>query len=184
MPFSIASLRRRSIWLNHLGLLFRKRPRKSIVYKNLSTATSNSLEPSLVIYLRPEEIAVWPEVLMITQFFTILERKNYYFGCIHRWSHHYWWWWRWIFALKKFLSKQFQITNLAKLKYFLGIAVLRSHDKLMLYKRKYVLDMLTESGLLGFKPVDSLMIIETKLMSEDGEHDPERYHRLAGKLNI
>lgn len=91
-----------------------------------------------------------------------------------------------ISAMKKFLSKHFHIIDLGKLKYFLGIEVLRSYDKLLLCQRKYMLDMLTESGLLGCKPVDSPMIPETKLMTEDGEllHDPERYRRLVGKLNF
>jgi Reverse transcriptase (RNA-dependent DNA polymerase) len=48
-----------------------------------------------------------------------------------------------ISALKKFLGEQFQITDLGKLKYFLGIEVSRSHDKLLICQRKYVLDMLT-----------------------------------------
>jgi hypothetical protein len=45
--------------------------------------------------------------------------------------------------------------------------------------------MLTKSGLLGCKHVDSLMVPETKLMSEDEEllKDPERYHREVDKLN-
>ncbi|KAL9259617.1 Retrovirus-related Pol polyprotein from transposon RE2-like protein [Drosera capensis] len=64
-------------------------------------------------------------------------------------------------ALKKFLSKQFQIIDLDKLKYFL------------------------ECELLGCKPADSSMLHEIKLMSKDGKplHDPERYRRLIGKLN-
>ena len=90
-----------------------------------------------------------------------------------------------IIALKKFLGEQFQITDLDKLKYFLGIEVLRSHDKLLICQRKYVLDMLTDCGLLGCKLVDSPMVPEAKLMPEDGEllKDPERYCRLVGKLN-
>lgn len=50
---------------------------------------------------------------------------------------------------------------------------------------KNVLDMHTESGLLGCKPGDPPMIPKTKLMPKDGEllHDHERYHRLVGKLN-
>lgn len=45
--------------------------------------------------------------------------------------------------------------------------------------------MLTESQWLGCKSIDSLMILETKLMLKDGEllHDLERYCRLVGKLN-
>ena len=48
-----------------------------------------------------------------------------------------------------------------------------------------MLDILSESGLLGCKPADSPMVPETKLVPEDGEllHDPEKYRRLVGKLN-
>lgn len=88
-----------------------------------------------------------------------------------------------ISALKKFLSEQFQITNLGKLKYFLGIEVSRSLGKILICQRKYVLDILSECGLLGCKPVDSPMVPETKLMPDNGAplHDPERYRRLVGK---
>ncbi len=41
-----------------------------------------------------------------------------------------------ILALKQFLSKQFQITDLGTLKYFLGIEVLRSQGKLLVCQRK------------------------------------------------
>lgn len=45
--------------------------------------------------------------------------------------------------------------------------------------------MLSDCGLLGCKPVDSLMVPETKLMTDDGAplHDPEKYRRLVEKLN-
>ena len=90
-----------------------------------------------------------------------------------------------ISTLKKFLSEQFQITDLGKLKYFLGIEVSRSPGKILICQRKYVLDMLSECGLLGCKPVDSPMVPETKLMPDDGAplHDSEKYRRLVGKLN-
>ncbi|KAL9261953.1 Retrovirus-related Pol polyprotein from transposon RE1-like protein [Drosera capensis] len=90
-----------------------------------------------------------------------------------------------IFALKKFLSEQFQIIDLGKLKYFFGIEVLRSPGKILICQRKYVFDMLSECRLLGCKSVDSPMVPEIKLILEDGEslHYPERYRRLVGKLN-
>ncbi|KAL9251446.1 Retrovirus-related Pol polyprotein from transposon RE1-like protein [Drosera capensis] len=90
-----------------------------------------------------------------------------------------------ISPLKKFLSEQFQIIDLGKLKYFLGIEILRSSRKILICERKYVLDMFSEYGLRGCKPTDSAMVPEVKLMPEDGEplHDPERYLRLVRKLN-
>jgi hypothetical protein len=40
-------------------------------------------------------------------------------------------------------------------------------------------------GLLGCKLVDSPMVLEIKLMPDDGVplHDPDKYRRLVGKLN-
>ncbi|KAK9059484.1 hypothetical protein SSX86_020186 [Deinandra increscens subsp. villosa] len=90
-----------------------------------------------------------------------------------------------ISKLKQFLQSQFQISDLGRLRYFLGIEVSRSPQGILLSQRKYVLDMLSECGLLGCKPVDSPMLPTGKLLPEDGSpmKDPERYRRLVGKLN-
>ncbi|KAJ9550550.1 hypothetical protein OSB04_014595 [Centaurea solstitialis] len=90
-----------------------------------------------------------------------------------------------ITELKQFLQSQFQISDLGRLRYFLGIEVSRSPQGILLSQRKYVLDMLTECGLLGCKPVDTPMLPTRKLLPEDGDpmKDPERYRRLVGKLN-
>ncbi|KAJ9548017.1 hypothetical protein OSB04_020560 [Centaurea solstitialis] len=90
-----------------------------------------------------------------------------------------------ITELKQFLQSQFQISDLGRLRYFLGIEVSRSPQGILLSQRKYVLDMLTECGLLGCKLVDTPMLPTRKLLPEDGDpmKDPERYRRLVGKLN-
>ncbi|KAJ9557316.1 LOW QUALITY PROTEIN: hypothetical protein OSB04_011930 [Centaurea solstitialis] len=90
-----------------------------------------------------------------------------------------------ITELKQFLQSQFQISDLGRLRYFLGIEVSHSPQGILLSQRKYILDMLTECGLLGCKPVDTLMLPTRKLLPEDGDpmKDPERYRRLVGKLN-
>ncbi|XP_071705143.1 uncharacterized mitochondrial protein AtMg00810-like [Rutidosis leptorrhynchoides] len=89
-----------------------------------------------------------------------------------------------VVELKRFLQSQFQITDLGRLRYFLGIEVSRSPQGILLSQRKYVLDMLSECGLLGCKPVESPMLATTKLLPKDGNplKDPERYRRLVGKL--
>ncbi|GKC91519.1 putative RNA-directed DNA polymerase [Tanacetum coccineum] len=53
---------------------------------------------------------------------------------------------------KIFLSSKFMINDLGKLKYFLGIEVLESNEGLVLTRRKYYLELLTEFGMLGCKP--------------------------------
>ena len=51
-------------------------------------------------------------------------------------------------------------------------------------KKKYVLDLLTETGKLGAKPCSAPMIPNLQL-TQDGElfDDPGKYRRLVGKLN-
>jgi hypothetical protein len=74
--------------------------------------------------------------------------------------------------------------NLGGLKYFLGIEVARSKQGIFLSQRKYILDLLSEVGLLECKPVDTPIVQNHKL----GEHpdqaptNKERYQRLVGKL--
>ena len=70
------------------------------------------------------------------------------------------------------------------LRYFLGVEVMRSKHEIFLSKRKYVLDLLSETGKLGTKPCSSLMAPGLHHTTE-GElfEDPERYRRLIGKMN-
>jgi hypothetical protein len=67
----------------------------------------------------------------------------------------------------------------------LGIEVARSRTSIKLSQRKYVLDFLKETGLLGVRPVDIPMDPNHKLVKDEGEvfDDPSRYHHLVGKLN-
>ena len=51
-----------------------------------------------------------------------------------------------ISSLKSFLHGQFHTKNLGMLKYFLGIKVMRSKRGNFLSQRKYVLDLLSETG--------------------------------------
>ncbi|KAJ9561711.1 hypothetical protein OSB04_006871 [Centaurea solstitialis] len=90
-----------------------------------------------------------------------------------------------ITELKQFLQSQFQISDLGRLWYFLGIEVFRFPQGILISQRKYVLNMLTKYGLLGCKPVDTPMLPTKKLLLEDGDpmKDPKRYKRLVGKLN-
>ena len=70
------------------------------------------------------------------------------------------------------------------LRYFLGVEVMRSKCGIFLSQRKYVLDLLSETGKLGAKPCSSPMAPGIHLTRE-GElfEDLEIYRRLIGKLN-
>ena len=56
-----------------------------------------------------------------------------------------------ISSLKPFLQSQFHTKDLGMLRYFLGIEVMRSKHEIFLSQRKYVFDLLFETGKLGVK---------------------------------
>ena len=65
--------------------------------------------------------------------------------------------------LKQHLFNHFQTKDLGKLKYFLGIEITRSNFSVVMSQRKYVLDILEEIGMLGYKHVDTPMDPNVKL---------------------
>ena len=71
------------------------------------------------------------------------------------------------------------------LRYFLGIEVMRNKCGIFLSQRKYVLDLLFETGKLGVKPCGSPMVIGVHL-SREGEtfEDLEIYKRLFHKCRL
>ncbi|CAL5358524.1 unnamed protein product [Camellia sinensis] len=86
--------------------------------------------------------------------------------------------------LKEYLANEFEIKDLGKLKYFLGIEVARSKDGIFICQRKYVLDLLKETGMLGSKACDTPLEPGLKLSEDEGGEpvDRGRYQRLVGKL--
>ncbi|KAF3771732.1 Uncharacterized protein EJ110_NYTH59705 [Nymphaea thermarum] len=60
-----------------------------------------------------------------------------------------------IAKLKGLLSTEFDLKDLGKLKYFLGIEIARSSITPVLNQRKYTLDLLKETGKLGCRPAST-----------------------------
>ncbi|KAL9228406.1 hypothetical protein vseg_003992 [Gypsophila vaccaria] len=54
---------------------------------------------------------------------------------------------------KQYLSSCFHMKDLGPLKYFLSLEIARNNAGLFISQRKYSLDILTETGLLGSKPL-------------------------------
>ncbi|RVW56491.1 Retrovirus-related Pol polyprotein from transposon TNT 1-94 [Vitis vinifera] len=79
---------------------------------------------------------------------------------------------------------EFEIKDLGNLKYFLVMEIARSKKGIAVSQRKYVLDLLNETGMLGCKPVETPMDTTVKLEESDGSApvDKGRYQRLVGKL--
>lgn len=51
--------------------------------------------------------------------------------------------------LKKKLAEEFEIKDLGALKYFLGMEFARSREGIFVNQKKYVIDLLNETGMLG-----------------------------------
>ncbi|CAM8960116.1 unnamed protein product [Rhodiola kirilowii] len=87
-------------------------------------------------------------------------------------------------SVKTFIHSAFKIKDLGQFKYFLGIEVARSPSGIFINQRKYVLDLLSEVGLLACKPSTTPMDIKQKLAlsTADKLPDPTEYRKIVGKL--
>ncbi|BBH08684.1 ABC-2 type transporter family protein [Prunus dulcis] len=89
-----------------------------------------------------------------------------------------------ISQLQDYLATEFEMKDLGGLKYFLGIEVARSQQGIFLSQRKYVLDLLTDTGMLDCKPADT-PIVQNHHLGEYPDQvltNKERYQRLVGRL--
>ncbi|XP_073112311.1 uncharacterized protein [Elaeis guineensis] len=85
--------------------------------------------------------------------------------------------------LKAQLAQAFEVKDLGYLRYFLGIEVARSSKGIFLSQRKYILDLLTEVGMLGCRPIATPIEQNHRLVADtDVPIDRERYQRLVGHL--
>jgi Reverse transcriptase (RNA-dependent DNA polymerase) len=68
-----------------------------------------------------------------------------------------------IAQLKVKLGKKFEVKNLRQLKYFFEIEVAHGIEGIVLSQRKYTLDLLNETGMLGCKPAVTPIDQKTRL---------------------
>ncbi|KAK8957122.1 hypothetical protein KSP39_PZI000020 [Platanthera zijinensis] len=88
-----------------------------------------------------------------------------------------------ISKLKGLLSAEFEVKDLGRLRYFLGIEVTHSDKGIFISQRKYVLDLLTETGMLGCAPANKPMEENHKIDqdSNDDRTDASSYQRVSVK---
>ncbi|KAL0533373.1 hypothetical protein IC582_030192 [Cucumis melo] len=82
------------------------------------------------------------------------------------------------------MGNEFEIKDLGNLKYFLGMEVTISKEGISVSQRKYTLDLLTETGMLGCRPADTPIEFNCKLGNSDDQVpvDKEQYQPLVSKL--
>nr|GEV07559.1 putative reverse transcriptase, RNA-dependent DNA polymerase [Tanacetum cinerariifolium] len=86
--------------------------------------------------------------------------------------------------LKEGLCVEFKIKDLRNLRYFLGIDVMRSPQGIFICQKKYIPDLLAETGMIDCKPADTPMITNQKLFIKTKAKlaNKDRYQRMVGKL--
>ncbi|XP_022871268.1 uncharacterized protein LOC111390452 [Olea europaea var. sylvestris] len=84
--------------------------------------------------------------------------------------------------LKKCFATEFKVKDLGQTRYFLGIELARSKNEICVSQRKYVIELLTEIGMLGCKPNDMPVEIEKKPEEVGNDVERDGYQRLVGKL--
>jgi len=86
-------------------------------------------------------------------------------------------------CLKENLGKAFEVNDLEPLRYFLGIEIAKSPKGIVLSQRKYVLDLLTETGMLGCRPCSTPIDKNHQISAQCGDSvNKETYRRLVGRL--
>ncbi|XP_050160338.1 uncharacterized mitochondrial protein AtMg00810-like [Malus sylvestris] len=82
-------------------------------------------------------------------------------------------------ALQRYLSTEFEMKDLRSLKYFLGIEVSRNSSGIFLSQRKYIIDLLHETGMSACQPVATPLKEGLKLSVDPNQVpvDKMRYQR-------
>eukprot|EP00253_Pinus_taeda_P013109 PITA_13109 len=86
--------------------------------------------------------------------------------------------------VKSSLQKQFEMTSLGHLHYFLGIQVLKSKEDISLSQSKYACDILRHFHMEVYKSTTSPFqsVAKISVTSTSPEVDATLYHQLVGKL--
>ena len=78
--------------------------------------------------------------------------------------------------LKKALARSFEVKDMGYLHYFLGIEVAYGVQGIYLSQRKYVIDLLNETGMLNCKPAVTPIELNHRIIADSGDSvDKQQY---------
>ena len=82
------------------------------------------------------------------------------------------------------MMKEFKMTELRFMKYFLGIEVIQCDKGIFIFRSKYIKDVLKRFKMMNCNPASTPIAIGTKLSKEEkgSNVDPTMFKRLVGSL--
>ncbi|GAA0170723.1 transmembrane signal receptor [Lithospermum erythrorhizon] len=89
-----------------------------------------------------------------------------------------------VVTIKQHLHEAFTIEDLGLDKYVLGIELIHTTKEVYMNQRKYILDILADTGLIGCKTANTPKIIKVDLTTTTSNLLPDQseYRRLVGRL--
>ncbi|KAA0064804.1 Cysteine-rich RLK (receptor-like protein kinase) 8 [Cucumis melo var. makuwa] len=81
------------------------------------------------------------------------------------------------------MGNEFEIKDLENLKYFLGMEMARSKEGISVSQRKYTIDLLTETGMLGCRPAETPIEFNCKLGNSDDQFMQAPYEKHTEAIN-
>lgn len=82
------------------------------------------------------------------------------------------------------LTQRFSLKDLSPLSYFLGVEIVPHRHGILLSQRRYIVDILIRTHMLGAKPVSTPLPhnLSLSLYSSAPLSDPTEYHTIVGSL--
>jgi len=87
-------------------------------------------------------------------------------------------------CVKQSLASRFQMKDLGKLHFCLGISACEDGDSLKLHQKHFIEQMLCKYNMDSCKPASTPMAVDVKLVKDDGSKpvDPTKYQSIVGSL--